>query len=149
MISAYICPWKLKRPAIKIQEETLQKLNQDTGSPLPSSLYWYLFVALVCISLMTNVIEHPFMCLLAQDLHIFFSEVSIQIFAHILSACVFSYWVVGVFFFIYTFWIQVLCLIYMCCKYFLTVTCLFVFLIMPFKRALKKKRCNSIYPVFL
>ena len=40
-------------------------------------------VALICFSLMTNPLKHPFMCLLAIPLHIFFGEMSVKTFANI------------------------------------------------------------------
>ena len=45
----------------------------------------YYIVVLLCISLMTNDVEHLFTCLLSMCLYTFFDKVSIQIFCSILK----------------------------------------------------------------
>lgn len=85
---------------------------------------WYFFLALICMSLMTNGVEH----MLIDYLYIFFGEVPVEVLCPLLN-CVSFPFVLGVLFIL---WILIPYLTYSC-KYCLPdVGCLFTFFFMSF-----------------
>lgn len=85
---------------------------------------WYLTKALICTSLMTNDVTHPFMWL-----YILFGEMPIHIFSSFKIAFLLLKWKNSS----YTFWIQVL-IRYMLCKNFLSSVDCLPFMMKSFER---------------
>ena len=75
---------------------------------------WYLIMAVICISLMANGIEYPFM----RSFAILWWNICVSL-AHFLIGFFFSYWVLSICIHIP----DTSPLLYMVCKYFFSVTC--------------------------